>query len=409
MKKIICFLLAALMTASLCSCRISNTSDDDENNTAGSAAVQEEEEEEEDEDEGGSTSGLRGTWEDNVYTNTFAELTYECDEEWIIQSDEVVADLIGIGAEMLFDEQGEYAAAAAKLTTLYDMMVSQPRAIDDRFADNVMIMYENLTITGADRYTEEEFLEIMKQNMQKVSDYYVAFSDVKTARIGGNKYYTMAAVGETAGVSYVQEFAIRKEGKYMIEIVASADNYEGLQNIFDNFDGYREADYSDFVAQYIEESVSDTDAEIDNAAAGEGWEGSVYTDSLMGIKFNLPEGWVIDTEADEMKVESSDGLANVQVVVKDVGLELPLETYIQTLQAGLCKSYEESGLSYELSDNESVTIGGREYIAFTADVERMGIEMQQYVAVTSDGGIYANVVVTMRDGTDLESILACFE
>ena len=105
MKKIICFLLAALMTASLCSCRISNTSDDDENNTAGSAAVQEEEEEEEDEDEGGSTSGLRGTWEDNVYTNTFAELTYECDEEWIIQSDEVVADLIGIGAEMLFDEQ----------------------------------------------------------------------------------------------------------------------------------------------------------------------------------------------------------------------------------------------------------------------------------------------------------------
>jgi hypothetical protein len=159
----------------------------------------------------GSTApaGLdRGVWDANVYTNAFAKLMFTLPEGWAAATDEQIAALMGQAADILTDKQ-KWLAESAKLTTIYDMMAQDPVT-----ASSVAVMFENLSVSGGTKLTEEEYLDLVTQQMAALETMNYTFEEPYETTIGGAAYKTVQAYEETNKVT--QFYMVRKQDQYMV-------------------------------------------------------------------------------------------------------------------------------------------------------------------------------------------------
>ncbi|MDO5123881.1 MAG: hypothetical protein Q4D44_04360 [Eubacteriales bacterium] len=96
-----------------------------------------------------------GVVEGNVYTSEMTGLTFTAPDGWSFRTDEELMELM----DGVYDEEVEdaFTNAAAKMNTVTEMM-----AIDDNSGTNVIIVYENLLLTGNSGISEEEYFELAK-------------------------------------------------------------------------------------------------------------------------------------------------------------------------------------------------------------------------------------------------------
>ncbi len=205
MKKLLCLFLTLAILFSLSGCRTDVTEKDKEN-VGGKVDSSTSETTEDEKWSSGNTTA-------NVYTSEFAGFKITSPGgTWEFKDEKTILELMNITVnegDILTEEQKE-AAVAAK-NTIYDAMLS-----DAATGSNIIVMYENLSVTNSLLMSENQYCEILKNQLTATNSYTVGAAT--TTEVAGNKYSKLEASATVNGVSVNQCYLIRKIGRYMLAI-----------------------------------------------------------------------------------------------------------------------------------------------------------------------------------------------
>ena len=164
----------------------------------------------------------RGTIVDDVYTSEFMGVSFRKPKGWVYSTDEEIAAVMQIGADLLNTD--EFLEQAAKMSTVYDMMVKDPLS-----GNNINIVFENLKMSASSNITEEQYIEVAKKRLiEQAPMLGYKFGQEEKCKLGEQEFYRVPADGEYSGVKFNQRMYVRKEGTYMIVITLT---------LFDKTDG----------------------------------------------------------------------------------------------------------------------------------------------------------------------------
>ena len=156
---------------------------------------------------------LRGAVVGNVYSSEYSGLTFTAPEGWIYATDEQIAQTMQIGQEDLSDDVA-YNEAVANLASVYDAMVTGPDG------SNINFLFENLQVTNALSYSEEDYLNAVKSQLSMLTELTYEISDeITTVQLCGQDYSVMSAVTSYNGVNMVQNYYVRRVGNYICAVV----------------------------------------------------------------------------------------------------------------------------------------------------------------------------------------------
>lgn len=209
MKKILALLFAVLMLLSLCSCKLLSAilPGGDDKPTASSTDIADE-----------KVEFSRGTWNGSVYTNKFADLTYTLPEGWVIKSDEELAALIGMTIDTMYDNN-TFVEALVEKGCVYDVYAAQEYG-----RDSVMLMFEDITVTGgsaAANITAEEYLNTVSNNFFSQNPVYEVFDPIDF-NFCGDVYSRLDIRMSVGGVTAEQVYLAKRVDKYILGIVITA-------------------------------------------------------------------------------------------------------------------------------------------------------------------------------------------
>lgn len=170
----------------------------------------------------------RGTCADNVYTSDYSNLTFTAPEGWTFSSDEEIAAMMGVGLEALEDSNLQLNEELLEQQVIYDTM-----ALNQETGSSVIIMYENLAVSGSNNITEEDYLDTCKEQMGDADTYNYTFGDVTERQVGSDTYKGIMAELTDYGAS--QYYCVHKMDGYMLCIVASAFGGEDIDGIMGCF------------------------------------------------------------------------------------------------------------------------------------------------------------------------------
>lgn len=159
------------------------------------------------------------------------------------------------------------------------------------------------------------------------------------------------------------------------------------------------------------------------------WADNVYTNDSLGMTFALPEGWEYGTAEDleeiqdngqevtgmtDEELESADVIYDIYIYnsatgssimmmaenVSDYG-NITAEDYISSLSEQL-QSYEDQGITYELKEPQTKTLGDTEFLLLEANAEYQGTAMYQCYGVAEKYGQMITIIASgaAGDGAD---------
>jgi len=179
----------------------------------------------------------RGVLEDNVYSSAFAGLMFTAPEGWEFATDGELADLMDMGADAMSEAGLEFSEEAPEKQVLYDMQARDPAT-----GANVLLMYENLALSGNTGMSEEKYLEQVAKQLKDADSYEYEFGGIAETQLCGQSYRTVQA--EMTDYDVTQHYYARKVGKYMLCIIVSLPANGDASGIMDCFSAY-EADSAD--------------------------------------------------------------------------------------------------------------------------------------------------------------------
>jgi hypothetical protein len=174
-------------------------------------------------------SGIeRGKWSGDTYESAFSGIKFTLPEGWVAATDEEIAQLIGVTADVLSDEQ-KWMIESSKLTTIYDMFAQNPDT-----KNSVMVLVENLALSaGGTAVTEEAYLEAVTQQLAAVPNMKYSFEDTISTNAGSKTYLSVKCFEENNG--FTQYYFVRKQDDYMIGIIASIFDESDISTILEQF------------------------------------------------------------------------------------------------------------------------------------------------------------------------------
>ncbi len=158
----------------------------------------------------------RGETTDTAYTNESLGITFTKPLNWTFYTDEQIAELMDISADMYKDKD---LIKSADITSVIDFM-----AVKNGNTNNVNLSIENLAVTGNKKITEEEYLEITKKNInEQVAGMSYTFSESKTVKLGEEEYLMIEASCNYSGIQLTQFIYVRKVDKFMVCVTATTN------------------------------------------------------------------------------------------------------------------------------------------------------------------------------------------
>lgn len=158
----------------------------------------------------------RGTWDGDVYTNSYMKFTLNLPEGWTISTDEELMALLDLGTEVLSEEMKKnYELAMEKAASFYDFAIADPAT-----GTNLMFMFEDLSKTlGATAVKEEMYLDILKEQLVAVEQLGYKIIGVSEAKIAGESYKVLE-VSAMEGVLF-QKYFVKRVDKYMVAFIGT--------------------------------------------------------------------------------------------------------------------------------------------------------------------------------------------
>ncbi len=143
----------------------------------------------------------RGTVTDKVYTSEYNGITFTAPEGWRYYTDTELADLMNVSFDQI--DMNAFNETAAKMVSVYDML-----AMNETTGTNVIVMYENLAMTGNKNMTEEKYYEAAKSTLAQQG---FTAGELSETTLGGEKFFCYKITVETI----TQYMYLRTLGDYM--------------------------------------------------------------------------------------------------------------------------------------------------------------------------------------------------
>ena len=157
---------------------------DEDNNEDGN-----DEDEVVEENESASAGGFtRGTWNGNVFTSDQLGITFTMPDGWVAATDEEMAAIMGLGLDVIGMEFTEETLELAGITTVQDMMASNPET-----GAMVQIMAERLFFPNNRMSTSDYIDQVAEMLLQMDWEVNRDFSD---ARLGANTWHVYGSAAE---------------------------------------------------------------------------------------------------------------------------------------------------------------------------------------------------------------------
>ena len=168
------------------------------------------------------------------------------------------------------------------------------------------------------------------------------------------------------------------------------------------------------------ENIDNKNIDKGNSAAG--WNDKVYTNDLMGLKFNLPTGWTISTDEEieqlNSQLEGQKGNYymcaihqitgnNINIYGEEVEESITEDKYIEQLKEELAKINE---INYTIGEKSKQEVAGKEYDTLELSISMYGVEISQKYYVKKINNYIISIIVTSTEGEDkINEIVKNFE
>jgi len=171
---------------------------------------------------------MRGVWDGDVFTSQYLGFRFEMPEGWLAATDEEIAELLGLGADMIAQgtDLGDIMEVM-DLTTVTDIMVSDPIT-----GANLSIAFERLVFPH-NRLSAQEYMEIASDLLLTMG-MEVNFDFPGTTRIGAYDWYSYQSIMDI-GINIYGRYFVNVEGGFarVISIIYS----EGQEDLVDELLG----------------------------------------------------------------------------------------------------------------------------------------------------------------------------
>lgn len=168
-----------------------------------------------------------GEWNGDAYENDFLGLKFNLPQGWKYSSDEEIAQMMNVGAELLNEDQ-KNLAEIAELTAAYYMVAKNPTTGN------------NVTIYSEKQFTEvsaESYIDALKTQLLAVNSINYEVAETSKENVSGIECNTLTLNANMSGVNMIQKYYIYKIDKYMIGIIATSTNGEtGINEIANCFE-----------------------------------------------------------------------------------------------------------------------------------------------------------------------------
>lgn len=167
-----------------------------------------------------------GNWNNNVYTNDFLGLKFNLPEGWTYSSDEEIAEMMNLGAELLNDDQ-KAAAELAKLTSVTYVVANNPNT-----GNNVTIMSEK----PAMEVTTEYYINQLKTQLAAVESINYEIGNISKETVAGREYDTLTVTANVSGIELTQKYFVYKMDEYFVCLLITTTNGDtDINNIVKSF------------------------------------------------------------------------------------------------------------------------------------------------------------------------------
>ena len=230
MKKLIALMLCLLMVLSMAACggkKENKTADapvvDDETEVVVDETVEEEVVEEEVieeevvEETVEQTDGSPvGVCDGGYYENTFFGIGCELGSDWIISSEEELAEMVGLTADMLDNES--YQDVLKNADMFFDLYAMSGTS-------TINITVENLGALYGEILSEDEYMDLAIQNVEMMlpsAGYEDMVIEKTTTQIGDKSYKGIAMESTYQGIAMYQRNFIVKVGEYVAAVTVTS-------------------------------------------------------------------------------------------------------------------------------------------------------------------------------------------
>ena len=166
-----------------------------------------------------------GTWNENVYSNSFFDIKYTMPDGWSKLSDDDLAKLMDLSFDA-YKDMDDYAKEVAKQITIYHFSTNNPNT-----GDNVQLLSESTIMD----LTEEYYVDTLSEEFSKMEAVKYEVMEKSEEKIGKYSYKTILL--KAVDYDIYQKVYVRKSGKYFISIlITSNTGIETLGEIVKSFE-----------------------------------------------------------------------------------------------------------------------------------------------------------------------------
>lgn len=168
-----------------------------------------------------------GQWKNSVYTNDFLDIKYTLPEGWVKYTDEQMASLMNISADLTFGDN-DFVKEAAKLTSVYYFMTQNSTT-----GNNVSLYSEKPIFS----LTLDEYIEALKTQLSTVETFDYKINKTTNGKLGNKDVKILDVSSSFSGHTLSQRYYIYKLDEYFVGIVATSTTGEkGLNEIIRCFE-----------------------------------------------------------------------------------------------------------------------------------------------------------------------------
>jgi hypothetical protein len=138
----------------------------------------------------------------------------------VYATDEELAAMMNIGLETLTDNKALFEQAKLSAITCF-------MAKDVTTGNNVVLVMENLKMSGSSNITTKQYFEAVKTQLKAQTSITYTIGETSTAKLGNETYDVLSLTASANGVTMAQNMYIRKVGSYMVCLtITSVDGTE---------------------------------------------------------------------------------------------------------------------------------------------------------------------------------------
>lgn len=214
MKKFIAlFLSFMLLCGVLCACTPSSTDNNKDNNNTAPKGYE------------------IGTLTTNSWQSSWIGLQYKADSSMVMATQQDMENMMNLGADVMFGENGQQMVDWAKVTTAYEMM-----ATNASNGSNVIVCAEKLTLSNI---TVSQYLDALKTQTTSLGLYTnINFSTPVTQKVGGIDFTRTDMTATFNGAVINQTYMVAKMEDRMVSLIFTCTASGALETMLAGFSAY---------------------------------------------------------------------------------------------------------------------------------------------------------------------------